>query len=396
MFKLGVPVFTEEVPTAAVEFDKVGECINFYINPDFWANCSLQKKLFVISHECLHVLFYHGIRASLIDDEEQMKLANKAMDVVVNHALADSFAFDRDVVDPAGEYCWVDTLWPNRNDIPVGKSFEYYFNLLKTDPQSKKKSGGGQGAGKGKLVDEHGFLKSFNNKKFEEQVQDIINNYDAENVEKLVAEETKDIQNDIKQAGLNPGQLTKIATYVKRQIKHKWEEVIKRWSKKFNFDKEMEQWIRKNRRFHSLPSELMLPSEQEVEFEEKNRIDVWFFMDTSGSCVHLADRFFKAATTLDPNRFDVKLFCFDTKVYETDLKSRKLFGFGGTSFGIIERYIQNKIKDKKYPSAIFMVTDGMGDSVQPAFPDRWHIFLSYNYRDCFPQDVNFYNLADYE
>lgn len=47
-------------------------------------------------------------------------------------------------------------------------------------------------------------------------------------------------------------------------------------------------------------------------------------MDTSGSCFNLAERFFKAALTLNPKKFNVRLFCFDYYATETSLKS-KLF-----------------------------------------------------------------------
>jgi hypothetical protein len=56
-----------------------------------------------------------------------------------------------------------------------------------------------------------------------------------------------------------------------------------------------------------------------------------------------------------PNeKFEVKMHCFDTKVYETTIESRRLYGFGGTSFDIIEDYIQSYIKKNnlKYPEGV--------------------------------------------
>lgn len=397
-FKLGNPIFTDKIKTAAVEFDRIGECINFYINPDFWKTQSEEQKQFVIAHECLHVLFYHGVRASLLEDQESRKNANLAMDVVVNHTLEDSFGFDRKEVDPNGNYCWIDTVFPNNKHVQKGKSFEYYYNFLKSNPppQGGKGQKGESGGGKD-LVDDHDFLESFNDKKFEEQVQDILNNYDTQDVHQMVDEETKDIKKEIQQAGLEPGQLKKIATLTKRIIKKKWETVIKRWTQKFNFDKEEEQWVRKNRRMASMPSDLMLPSEQEVEIEEKTKITVYFFQDTSGSCSHLADRFFAAAASLDPNRFNVVMHCFDTKVYPTTLESKQLYGFGGTTFTCIEEYIQQQVRmGKKYPAAVFVITDGYGDNVKPEMPDKWYWFLSCDYKQCIPATCNTYMLADYE
>jgi len=106
-------------------------------------------------------------------------------------------------------------------------------------------------------------------------------------------------------------------------------------------DKDHEQWARVNRRFVGIASSMsnmFLPSEMEIEEkeEEKKKIKVVFFLDTSGSCQHLAERFFKAAKSLDSKKFDVELYCFDTRCYKTSLESGRLYGFGGTSFSILE------------------------------------------------------------
>jgi len=402
-WKMGNIEFSEKVKTAAVEFDKLGECINFYINEKFWKTISLEKKKFVIAHECLHVLFYHGIRASLLKESDTKQIANVAMDVVVNYTLIDSFGFNKEEIDPGNEYCWVETVFKDQN-IPTGKSFEYYFNLL----QQKQQQSGGDGKNKvdqcgskqpgqpgNKLVDEHDLLESFNNKKFEDQIQDALDNYDTQNISEMVQEQCEDIKQQIKQAGLNPGGLIKIAKFNKI-IKKKWETIIKQWSKKYNFDKETEQWIHKNRRMSSMPSDLMLPSDYETESEEKNRIDVWFFLDTSGSCAHLGDRFFSAAASLDPKHFDVKLFCFDTHIYETSLKTKKLSGFGGTTFSCINNYINKECNNRKHPSAIFVISDGYANSFNPAFPKKWYFFLTESYLSCIPKEANIFYLRDYE
>lgn len=416
-WKMGNPVWTNTVKTAAVEFDKLGECINFYINPEFWKTCSLEKKKFVIAHECLHVLLYHGIRASLLTENSSRKLANTAMDVVVNHTLVDNFGFEKEIIDPAGEYCWTDTVFATKN-VPTGKSFEYYFHLLKQEEaEQAKKPGEGQGkgksqpgqgggqpgegepsSGKGDLVDDHDFLESFNNPDFEKQMQDALDNYDAQNVSEIVDKQTEDIQQQVKQAGMNPGGLTKLANLPVRIIKKKWETVIKNWTRKFALEKEEEQWSHKSRRMGAMGGDLMLPSERDVEFDQKHKIGVWFFQDTSGSCAHLADRFFAAASSLDPARFDVSMNCFDTKVYPTDLKSKKLYGFGGTSFSCIEAFIQAKVQKegKRYPSAVFVITDGYGDAIQPEFPEKWYWFLSENYKTYIPAESQTFMLRDFE
>ena len=90
LWSMSRPVMTEDVPTLAVLFDKVGECIDFKINPNFWSTLTDLQKDFVIAHECLHVILYHGFRISNLEPH-QRGLANMALDVVVNHSLVSQF-----------------------------------------------------------------------------------------------------------------------------------------------------------------------------------------------------------------------------------------------------------------------------------------------------------------
>lgn len=198
-----------------------------------------------------------------------------------------------------------------------------------------------------------------------------------------------------KQAGTEAGGEWTFANPGEVKTKRKWETVIQNWAKRFVGHKDFEQWARLNRRFVFMDSELMLPTEMEVEADEEGRICVWFFQDTSGSCEHFKDRFFRAALSLPKDRFDVKLYCFDTKVYETSLETKKLFGFGGTHFGILENHIQQNC-DGKYPRAVFVVTDGYGTAFKPQHPEVWHWFLSEDYRYLIPSGSNVYLLSDFE
>jgi hypothetical protein len=109
----------------------------------------------------------------------------------------------------------------------------------------------------------------------------------------------------------------------------------------------------------------------------------------------LKDRFFTAASSLPEDRFNVRLFCFDTKAEETTLESRRVYGGGGTSFACIEEKIRAETEGKKYPSAVFVITDGMGSKVNPIHPERWYWFLSEDNKKYIPIKSNVYNLDDY-
>lgn len=404
-WRIGLPYFNESIPTAMVSWDKIGQTAKFSVNPDFWASLTPIQKVFITCHEMTHVLFFHGHRISkLINNPREMMIANIAMDVCVNHFLVDSLGFDRKDVDPENTACWIDTVFKEFKALPPkDKNFEYYFNILKEECEKNPQS-----CIFGFMpMDDHSQLKQFDGT-FQEVLQEQITQTDQEQIDKNRAtgkmkeqmgpEAEKIDKQDNKKAGTTAG--TSCILIPKKIIipKKKWETIIKNWSSKYLIEKEDEQWIRMNRRMAMMPKEFMLPSVNEIDEYEKCRIPVWFFQDTSGSCAHLAERFFRAAESLPEDRFIVKMHCFDTEVYETDLKSKKLYGFGGTSFSCIEKFIQQKIKEKDtvYPEAIFVITDGEGNKVVPEHPKKWRWFLSEDCRRFIPTDSYIYKLEDFE
>ena len=133
-------------------------------------------------------------------------------------------------------------------------------------------------------------------------------------------------------------------------------------------------------------------------FWDEQQIEVYFFLDTSGSCAHLKERFFTAAASIPPNKFKIRLFCFDTKVYDVSLEEGKLYGFGGTAFDIIEEKIQEVMKAEKvpYPRAVFVISDGMGNTVKPQKPVVWYWFLTERYTQYIPKESHIFDLRDFE
>jgi len=436
-WEIGKIVFTESIPTAGVYFDRENNVVGFHINPTFWNYLDEYTKLFIICHEMLHVVLHHGVR---IRDSVKINswAINICTDVVVNHLLVNKFGFNRrklkgmtkelkekwekykiskndkhkvDMKDPFGDYrdyCWVDTsfnpkehkeLTSLKGKIPPDdESYEYYYSLL---PKM-------QCSGIDKSMDEHDGL--VNVKDIDELMKDLdkqLEMEEKEDLQEMVEEHfQKDEQNNKKnqKAGTEAGNIWTFADvdYKSVRKKRKWETIIKKWMHKYlrYASRDIEQWSRINRRFVMIPKDCFLPTEYEMDdlFDDEQKIEVWFFLDTSGSCAGYKDRFFKAAASLPPNRFNLKLLCFDTKVYETTLASKKLFGFGGTSFSCLETYIQKKCKEEKitYPKAIFVLTDGYGDHISPQYPERWYFFLTTQYEDYLPKESFKYNLDDFE
>lgn len=379
----GKVVFDKSLPTAWVEFDpKDGSFLNFCFNPYYYEKNDMYSRAFICAHEMLHILLKHGKRG--LDYPDKSKL-NKAFDLVVNHLLVDQFGFDRKRINFGEDYCWIDKCFDAQTYVERNRSFDYYYDLLDDD------------AG-GKLVDHHTFQD------IHDIIDDLTNKF-VKSLSKDAADKLKDCKSsDLNSpAGIGEGYWGKVdLNYVK--TKKKWESIIRRFELKTikELDKLENRWDRINRRFNHILSgnRYFLPTETEIEniIYKKDKIQVFFFLDTSGSCWDLRNRFFKAARSLDPKKFDVRSFCFDTRVEEVDLKSGKVYGGGGTAFDIIEAKIQEIIQkeNKKYPKAVFVMTDGYGSEVNPEKPERWHWFLSAHYVTYIPDKSKVYDLEDYE
>jgi hypothetical protein len=382
LWRMGKPVDTDKIETAAVTFDrKSGHYIDFLFNKTFWNSIDEYERLFVISHEILHVFLNHGVRSK--DFENKSKL-NIALDLVVNNLLLNSFGFEKDKLKTLGnKICTIENVFGKDSDISPSKSFEFYLSILKDEEYV--------------MLDDHSFLEGISGKDIKEileKISESMTDNEKKHIKNII---DSHLQNDDKTAGVGSSNIF-VVSKVKYNPKKKWETVIKNWSKKAIDYKLTDQWIKENRRFASLNKNIFLPTEGEVEDYEKSKIDVWFFQDTSGSCQSFIDRFFGAAKSLPKERFNIKMHCFDTKVFETTLESGKLYGFGGTSFSVLEQYIQSYISKKSipYPRAIFVITDGYGDQINPQYPSRWHWFLSTGYKNLINKDCKIYDLKDYE
>jgi predicted metal-dependent peptidase len=439
LWEMGKPVFTMQIDTAAVAFNKGGDFVQFVFNPIFWLKCTPYERLFVICHEALHVILNHGVR---MKDTTDRPGCNIALDVVVNHMLTRCFGFDRTRISNWEKLCWVDTVFAKGDGkiktdkgkpIAEDDSFEYYLNMLEKHGMpkcGKGKQGQGQpcqgmsgGGGKGQgdedgdgsgdglqTLDDHDVTGGDQNA-WDEVIDRLDEGLSTEEKETIKNELNKHFQPTPSQkAGTGTGGMWHIAQVKKAKKKQKWETVIKNWVRKKmrETDADMEQWAMLNRRLVFLPKDMFIPSnmEKEERVKDKHKINVRFYLDTSGSCWHLKDRFFTAAMSIPPDRFNVELFCFDTTVVPTDIVGKKMYGGGGTSFSIIEADIQramtNKDGDGKYPDAVFVMTDGYGNRVTPQMPERWYWFLDGGMTEkglcptyC-PAECNVFKLSDFE
>jgi predicted metal-dependent peptidase len=414
------PTYTnsKKYQTACVVFNKDNDCIDFIINKKFWSKLSNVQKNFIICHECLHVMLEHGERACSLLSRLNPELTNACLDIPINEMLVKYFGFSRKEVDPRSRFCWSNTVFKKEN-LPTDQSFEFYFNKIKDNKDIPKITMSGMGSGDsddgGIETGSHDNLKSFNGEDASKKIQDLLDELSEEELASLkdISERIDRAQNNKgkngnnsggKVAGSKSGSFSKVIGKMKPKPKKKWESVIRKWSMRFSKnEKEENHWLVKSRRNNLISTDFFIPSEIECEIKktDNDKIDVWMFLDTSGSCEALAPRFWRAAKSLPKDKFNVHYYCFDTRVYklsEQDINKGKLYGFGGTSFRILEQYIQQSIKKekKKYPAAVFVLTDGFGDMVKPQDEKKWYWFLSERYLALIPKRSHTFMLDEFE
>ncbi len=370
MFVLGVPAFSDEMETACIRFDgKEYDEITFLFNKTFYDSLNDYEKSFIICHEILHIVLKHNRFAWV----KHPKLANIASDIVVNHMLVNKFGFNRDLVPK--NLCWADTVFPNET-VPDNETAEFYYNkLVEASSDSNLLP-----------IDSHEFMN--------DNIDPILGDIVDEVVNSANDDEKEDI---IKNFGINPGNIVKKVDASDARANKKLSEVITDFFIKKERTKYKEQWVKTNRRYYDLLNDnLLLPTYEEVDYKKKEKIDIWFFLDTSGSCSSYAKRFLKVPLSMDKEKFNIKIYGFDIVAYE--VKDSTLKGFGGTSFECIDRLIRGSTNNgKKHPHAIFVVTDGEAEPIHPEFPKKWYWFLTSRYasRYAIPKGSKIFYLTDF-
>jgi hypothetical protein len=383
--------FSPDLPTAAVYGTPDGRVVGMRINPDFWASLTFTQQLWVICHECLHVILNHFVRGAHLDNHS---LANKMMDVVINQSTIEKFGFKRSEIDPENHYCWYDKFFNPDDGVLTGQSFEYYYNEILKHPERYNN---------GDLLDEHIQIDENNFEDFIRGMNDRLTPQQKEEIKDWLKKQFNS-GNIGGEAGENGGNMLwtfEDIGFVKK--KKKWESVIKKWVLKTVgfFPKPKEQWVIQDRRMVLLPKTVFLPHtiDEDTLLKKKDKINLFFFLDTSGSCIGYGERFFRAAKSIPTDKFNIFLFNFDTYVYEVDIEKEEVKGGGGTAFHIIEDKIQEIIQrdSLEYPRAVWIITDGGGNSVKPAVPENWYWFMTESHSTEYVDPAStVYNLSDYE
>ena len=368
LWKIGTPIYSQEIETAAIQFSGSGRPLRFLIHPDFWAELPTYDREFVLCHEMLHVALNHGARGVGFEDE---RAANIAADLVVNHLLVEQFGFVRELLQDWKSLCWVDTVFPPKSiQPPTNYSFELYYSMLVNRKPHREC----------RTIDVHLPLRVGTGSHHARAIAEV----DA-HIDRLSPEVFQDLVDKLgKEAAVTSLRGTGASTFIEvaRRVNAPsmpWDEVLRRKLLR-TATVEGETWRTHSRRLGPNPA-LVLPGMGELPNAPRRR-SCAFFLDLSGSCWPLKDRFVAIAESLPGQDFVTSIYTFDMHVHTFDPKGRCVLGGGGTSFAIIEQFLVSD--QRKYPDHVVVLTDGLGDDVEPRHPERWSWLLTVPYEELVP------------
>lgn len=380
-FQMSNIFYYEDIPTAAIRFHK-NQNPDLLINSDFWVGLNHRERLFVICHECLHVLLKHDTRNGMEIKGATHKIVNVAQDICINEMIVSMFGFDREDIRDWKKYCWVDTCFKETGKVKLStvrynETFDYYLKLLIEDDQQENlpdtvdehEQGDGQGPTHGDLDDNP----------FDNGIQDKINEITGKLAEDLTQEEIEKIiaqDPDSSLAGIAEGIM---GMWLKRNTKQKirFSRIIRGLKRSRIKESEVdgESFSKQDRRFDDIirRSKVSLPGKHPRQKPLKDRLLTVGFMDISGSCVQYVPIFNEVLAAFDREKhiFELETFTFDitTKPF---IMGQKVTGGGGTRFGILEQRVQElKAKYGKYPDCVIVISDGDGQFFTPEIPKRW-------------------------
>ena len=117
------------IPTAGVRINEESGQFEMLYNPEFFARLPDEQKLGVLKHEFYHLIFEHV--TGRMPDGKMTREWNIATDLAINSHIANELP-EQALVPGVGNY----------EDLPSGKSAEWYFNTLKG---RKEEEGEGEG-----------------------------------------------------------------------------------------------------------------------------------------------------------------------------------------------------------------------------------------------------------
>jgi len=384
-FGMADTFLSDEVKTACVTFpkDRAGPP-TLTIGAEFWEGLTKQERLFVICHECLHVILDHGVRnARDVPGATPVKV-NQAQDITINEMICDLFSFDRRNVSFWQELCWIDTCFKDPANVLRNETFIYYLKKLIEEPPEAEDGDGDSGAPSGsgpRTLDDHAQSEE-GDEETQEQADSRVSAAE-ELFEDLTVEELNEIIKSLPppiknvagtMAGAIEAAIEKKSIRKKLNFNHFIRKLKKTSMKEIEVDKES--FTHDDRRFTDVlfrHDDLALPGKRGTPKLERDRLLTALFMDVSGSCMSYFPFFQQifAAFEEEKDTFDLMPFIFDTSVQPVE-RGRQFKIGGGTSFSIIEQECLRLEQELgRYPDCVVVVTDGEGNQIKPKAPTRW-------------------------
>jgi predicted metal-dependent peptidase len=342
--RLQIKAADDWCPTAAVD----GR--NLYYNTQFFNAMNNKEIEFVIAHEILHCVFDHLERRYWQGRDLDAMLSNIAQDYIVNNVLVR----DRIGEKPSIVECYQDFKYENWT------SEEVYDDL-------KDKYNEDQLKALGELLDEHLDWGEGEGSSEGEDTKDANGNSVSSKKPKYTKDDLKKIKDEIKENMISAAQSAGAGNTpagVMRMIKEltepkmNWRELLRMQIQstiKHDFS-----FARPNRK--SWHTGAILPGQN-----LQDTIDICVAIDMSGSIGNTqAEDFLGEVKGImeEYQDYTIKLWCFDTKVYNEDdfsaddgrdLLEYEVMGGGGTDFMVNWEYMkEHDIQPKKF----IMFTDG--------------------------------------
>ncbi len=394
--KLGYPKMVSGYPpTAAIMWNKERRKVEFVFNSTFSDSINDTQFNFAVAHEVTHVINGHvfimksevdRLRAQGATEKDIAQWTqkfNKAADCVVNDTLVNLYGMPRCEFPNDNGDCGIlygkNIVGCDCHDLSV-------IDVMSLLPETDDDAGG---------IDNHGMWESFFNedgsinRDFVDVMQDFLDDNmdnaaaseeDAQKIEELQRSMQDCSDSYARQAGRSTSSSMKRVQAHSAAIR--WERILFRKVERHKFE---DRWNRRNRKMEGFPQDLILPVSQAKEVE-----DIFIAIDVSGSIDWKALELFVSVVKNTPKHFSVNAITFNTSCRPFDIHSDTVRSGGGTNFHIIENYIQENFR--KYPKAVFVLTDGCGSNVSPQYPDRWTWML---YGACYSghcKNMSNYNL----
>jgi hypothetical protein len=379
-----------ECPTAMV-YLRPGTRPRIVINGPWWNTLSEIMRIFVIVHECLHVMLEHGFRNGRLEVPLATPVqVNRAQDIPINEMIESLFKIPRQKIKDWEKFCWVSTCFPGDTTVAYNETFVYYLErLVKENKDLLTVTLDTHGDGEG---GEDGAGDSDGDGEDDDSLDEL---YDT-----LTDEELAVFDRVTKTRG-GGGSL---AGYIERRNatrKLSINKIVRGMRTAKAKMASAETFVTRARRFSSMPDDMLLPNVHDSK-RSNDRFNVALCLDVSGSVAHLRPQFYELREMFlkQVKYLEVKSYVFADRIAEiTDRDQRYNVGGGNAPFQLIEHMLTTpSVGSKnppKYPDCVIVITDGRADGVRPKHPKRW-VWLLTEDADIskIPTACRFYPIAD--